>query len=113
MKIAIIHTIKNADQASLDMVYTYVATLEAQGHQVHLPVRDTNQKGTSIEICAHNVKKISEADRVDVFYNSNSLGTHFYLGAAFAFSKPVKVIQSEPLTTGKSFQNLLAEWEKE
>jgi nucleoside 2-deoxyribosyltransferase len=110
MKIGIIHTINGASEEYLTKVKFHAFTLWREGHEVHCPILDTNQSGTSIEICTSNVEAFRSCDEIHVFYNSASKGTHFDLGACFAMGKKIKVIESEPLTDGKSFQNLLHEW---
>lgn len=111
MKIGIIHSINSASEEHLTKVKAYAFSLWADGHAVHCPILNTNQNGTSMEICASNVEAFRTCDEIHVFYNSTSKGAHFDLGACFAMGKKIKVIESEPLTEGKSFQNLLNEWQ--
>lgn len=116
MRIFIICTVRNATPEYLDNLYKYVADLEAQGHQVHLPPRDTNQidnETGGFRICKDNMRGISSADEVHVSYNPASTGTHFDLGVAFALNKKIVIFQSmaNDNTNGKSFQNMLKYWE--
>lgn len=110
MKISIISNVKNASEQYKRYLEDYVNGLEQEGNIVHLPHRDTNQNGSSIEICTTNIEKIREADRVDIFWSGTSNGAHFDLGAAFALKKKIKVVDTIGNTEGKSFQNLLSEW---
>jgi hypothetical protein len=111
MKIGIICSIREASVEYTVLLWHYVHQKEDEGHTVHFPMRDTNQKGTSMEICTSNVEAFRTCDEIHVFYSSKSQGTHFDMGACFAMDKRIKVIASEPLTEGKSFQNLLSEWQ--
>ena len=112
MKIGIICPVRNASPEYTEALYAYVHRLEDEGHTVHFPPRDTNQKGSSIEICTSNTEAFRTCDEIHVFYSSTSKGTFFDLGACFAMGKRIKVQASEPLTEGKSFQNLLNEWQQ-
>ena len=112
MKVFIICTVRDATPEYRSRLEAYVAKLESDGNNVHLPHRNTNQSGTSWEICDQNADAINAADEVHVFYNSKSQGTHFDLGVAFGLQKKIVVVESEPLTEGKSFQNLLDTWQR-
>jgi nucleoside 2-deoxyribosyltransferase len=89
----------------------YVKMLELSGYVVHYPPRDTNQKGSSIEVNTQNVNAIKSADEVHVWYNPNSIGTHFDLGATFALGKRMVVAHNiDPLPQGKSYARLINEY---
>jgi nucleoside 2-deoxyribosyltransferase len=116
MKIFIICTVRNATEEYLKNLYDYVAKLEVNGHQVHLPPRDTNQVDNEtggFRICKDNMRGILSADEVHVSYNPASTGTHFDLGVAFALNKKIVVFQyiEDKNANGKSFQNMLKYWE--
>ena len=86
----------------------YVKNLEDQGIDVHYPPRDTNQNDTiGFRICSQNKKAIIESDEVHIFYNPNSTGSLFDIGMAFAFEKPIRLINKVETTEGKSFANVL------
>ena len=74
---------------------------------------------SGIEICKKNAKAIECSDEVHIFYNSNSQGTHFDMGVAFAiwlFINPkirIKVVKNEDYGKGKSYPRMLMEWEDE
>jgi nucleoside 2-deoxyribosyltransferase len=90
----------------------YVTKLESSGYIVHLPHRDTDQSATGIEICTQNMNAIKMSDEVHIFYSSESKGTHFDMGMAFALGKPMVVFENEPIIDdGKSFHRTLIEWE--
>lgn len=111
MKIFIICTVRSATPEYRKRLEEYVANLEAAGHIVHLPHRDTNQNGTGFEICTQNGDAIATSDEVHIFYNTESQGTHFDMGVAFALKKVIKFVDRTILTPEKSFKNMLAEWE--
>ena len=111
MRIFIICTVRKATDAYKEKLENYVIHLEDQGHKVHLPHRDTNQNATGLEICTQNANAIFAADEVHVFYNSESTGTHFDLGVAFALNKTIKIIENEKFDEHKSYARMIWEWE--
>ena len=120
MKIYILCTVRNATQEYRERLEKYVKGLEDYGHKVHLPHRDTDQNGTSIEICDQNKKAIEWSDEVHIFFNSESQGSFFDLGMAFMLTKTIKVIETESFdyvdengNYKKSFPLMLEEWESE
>lgn len=112
MRVFIICTVRNASNDYRERLERYVLELERVGVTVHLPHRDTDQTQTGIGICRQNRRAIEESDEVHIFYNPDSQGTHFDMGVSFALNKKIRVVESIPLTPGKSYQNMLAEWEK-
>lgn len=113
MNVFIICTIRGATQEYLNKLEAYVSNLESKGIKVYTPHRDTNQMALGYEICKQNMRGIIDADEVHIFYNSNSQGTHFDMGMAFALGKKIVIVENEPLTEGKSFQRMLTEWYEE
>jgi len=111
MKIFIICTVRRASEEYKKELEDYAAILESEGHEVHLPHRDTNQNATGGEICRQNATAIYNSDRVDIFYNELSQGTHFDMGVAFAFGKRIKIVKNGEMTSDKSFSRMLVEWE--
>lgn len=87
-----------------------VEILEGEGYEVHWPARDTNQEGTSLEICKQNREAMRKADVVHFIWDGISQGCLFDLGMAFEMEKPIIVLKTPPLTPEKSFQNLVVEW---
>ncbi|MCP4651447.1 MAG: hypothetical protein GY853_15380 [PVC group bacterium] len=112
MKIFIISTVRNAKDDYITKLENYVQKLELMGNEVHLPHRDTNQNNNGYAICQFNKNAIYDSDEVHIFYNSNSQGTHFDMGVAFAFGKKIKIIDNEKFGVGKSFPRMLTEWQK-
>jgi len=111
MKIFIICSVRNASDEYRSRLEVYVTKLEAQGHSVHLPHRDTNQNARSIDICEENRAAIHDSDEVHIFYSGGSQGTHFDMGVAFAYDKKIVIAENEPFGEGKSYPRMLTEWE--
>jgi len=108
----IICSVRNISEEYKKFLEKYVFILEQEENCiVHLPHRDTNQDASGLEICIENMKAIRSADRIDIFYNSKSQGTHFDMGVAFAFGKNIKIVQNEDFGEGKSYPKMLHEWE--
>jgi len=112
MNIFIISSVRNADLATKNKLDVYCICLEAMGHFVHLPHRDTDQAAKGIDICRQNMEAIKNADEVHIFYNGESQGIHFDLGMAFALGKQISVIENEPYGEGKCFPRMLDEWSR-
>jgi nucleoside 2-deoxyribosyltransferase len=110
-KVFIICSVRGTSDDYKVKLESYVAGLEAVGNKVHLPHRDTDQAATGLAICTQNMEAIRAADEVHIFYNKGSQGTHFDMGVAFASRKLIKIVENEPLTAGKSYQNMLVQWE--
>lgn len=120
----VICTVRNATEEYKKELEEFVAKKEAEGWIMHLPHRDTNQNATGLEICIENFNAISTADKVFIFYNPDSQGTHFDMGVAFAIAQLVKIGEMEgpPLNIeivqnikygeGKSYARMLDEWKK-
>jgi nucleoside 2-deoxyribosyltransferase len=113
VKVFVICSVRGASAEYRQTLEHYVGELEAGGADVHLPHRDTDQTLSGLDICKTNRAAIQEADEVHIFYSRESQGTHFDMGVAFALHKPLRVVENEPLTAGKSFPRMLEEWESE
>lgn len=112
MKIFIICTVRAATEEYRKKLEDYAAKLESEGHKVHLPHRDTNQKACGYDICEENCNAISESDEVHVFYNPESTGTHFDLGCSFALKKKIVVVENVQYGEGKNYPRMIDEWAK-
>lgn len=111
-RVFIIGSVRNASAEYRAKLETCAKQLETDGHRVHLPHRDTDQTASSWEICSTNREAIATADEVHIFYSSQSQGSIFDMGIAFGLNKTIRLIETEPLTQGKSFANLLDEWSR-
>ena len=93
-------------------VYDYTAELEARGHQVYLPPRDTPQDdATGLNICLRMCQQIRLADEVHIFYDKGSQGIHFDMGCAFALGKKWKLINNPLDGESKSYIKVIGETE--
>jgi nucleoside 2-deoxyribosyltransferase len=115
MKIFMICPVRNATPEMIEGIEAEVAALEAQGHRVYYPARDTNQDDrTGLNICKSNRAAIATADEVHIIWDGQSTGSLFDLGMAFALHKKiVPVVGRFPaMSSGKSFQNMVYDWQE-
>jgi nucleoside 2-deoxyribosyltransferase len=115
VKIFVICPVRNLEENMREHIELEVTRWEAEGHQVHLPYRDTNQADSvGLNICKENRTAIEAADEVRIFWDGQSTGSLFDLGMAFALRKPIHpAIGCFPrMTNGKSFQNMVYAWEE-
>lgn len=110
MNIFIICSVRGMDNKYRKKLENYAATLEKDGHKVHLPHRDTNQNTKGYYICHENARAIRNSHEVHIFYSPNSLGTHFDMGVAFAMNKKIVIVESIKFDENKSFPRMLTEW---
>ena len=114
MRIVIICSVRGASDEYRASLEQYVDSLEAAGHQVHLPHRDVDQQSRGIDICRAHRSAMKECDEVRLFYTDpTSQGTHFDMGMAFAFEKPIVVVENVPHGPEKSFGHMAEEWAEE
>lgn len=83
------------------------AKLEARGHTVYLPHRDTPQGLPGLAICRQNLAAIAGSDEVHLWYDESSSGVHFDLGVAFALGRPVRLIVDSPPLPPRKPSNLV------
>lgn len=90
----------------------WVDQIEAEGYRLHWPPRDTDQSDpVGLQICEANTTAIWQADVVFVVWDGKSQGCLFDLGVAFAYSKPIRVLEVPAIEPGvKSFQAMLHAW---
>jgi len=83
----------------------HVANLEKQGHTVFYPPRDAPQEcPTGEKIVKAEWDFLVNCDQVDVFWDTNSKGSHFDLGMAFAFGLPIHFVKLyHPDKDGKTY----------
>lgn len=110
--IFIICSVRGMNDEYLNKLFKYTKHLEEKGFLVYLPPRDTNQSLNSIEINKSNREAIKKCKEIHIFYNPKSSGTHFDLGQAFAFEKPLKIIEEIELPTGSVYNETINQWEK-
>jgi hypothetical protein len=113
MKIYILCPVTIATEETKLVLEEYARKLEILGHIVHLPHRDTNQSQSLLYICKDNYYAIKTADEVHIFFETESKGSHFDLGVAFALGKKIVVMYRGPLGPNKTFSNMIYDWEKQ
>lgn len=91
MKVFIIHSTGMTEDA-----LKYSQSLEDQGHDTYVPLRDTEQVlTTEAEILANNLKGIKWCDEAHVIWDLSSQGTLFDMGCAYALDKPIRIIKTK------------------
>jgi len=111
----IICPVRNLTDHEKRIIENYISNLEREGYNVHYPPRDTNQKDPiGLNITTENREAIKNSDRIDIYWNPKSSGSLFDLGMAFAYKKPIKLINENDVlpTEKKSFENVLLELNK-
>lgn len=105
--------VRNANEEQKLQIQDYIEKLENRGIEVYYPARDTDQHDAiGYRICCDNRDAIEASDEVHIFYDENSSGTLFDLGVAFAFEKPLIIVNDVARTEGKSFQNMMLMWSR-
>lgn len=77
------------------------------GCNLYIPMFDTKQDMSELEINMKHKRLIETCDEVHVLYQSESSGIHFDLGMAFMAGKPIRVIGDIKETDEKSYANFL------
>lgn len=82
------------------------------GYDVHNPKYAVDQNDeTGYGICLGHLEAMRIADRVDVFWDVTSKGSHFDLGMAFALKKPIRLVKLyQPDNEGKSYAKVMRIW---
>jgi nucleoside 2-deoxyribosyltransferase len=111
MKIYMCSPVRSITPAFEESVAAEVQALEAQGHKVWWPLRDTSQGQSALDICIDNRAAIREADEFHVCWDGASQGVLFDLGIAFALGKRINAVVGRVprMTHEKSFANLIHE----
>ncbi len=78
--------------AYLDRIKKYAEEMVDKGHYVTIPVFDTLQNATVLDILTKNKERMKDADEVHMIYDGRSDGTIFDFGMCFALEKPLKII---------------------
>lgn len=114
MKIHFICPVRGVTDEQQKEIDNYAAQLVAEGHTVHNPKYAVDQDDeTGMGICAGHLNSMLTANRVDVFWDVTSKGSHFDIGMAFALNKPIKVVKIyQPDTEGKSYLKVLQVMER-
>lgn len=112
MKIYIICSVRNCTPQQKRDADAYVASLEKLGHNVHYPPRDVDQNDpTGINICKAHSEYMAQCDEVHLMWNTESNGSHFDLGMAWAYKKPIKLIVAyQNDINNKSYLKVIKNW---
>jgi nucleoside 2-deoxyribosyltransferase len=113
INIFIICPVRNATEEQKNAIKSFISLLEEHGNKVYYPDKDTNQTDLiGYRICEDNRKAIENADEVYIFWDKNSQGSLFDLGMAFAYKKPLYIINFNEVeeTPTKSFANMITFW---
>lgn len=117
-KIFIICPVRDITEKERRFIENHISNLEAQGHKVHYPPRDTNQNDpVGLKICFDNRNAIRKATEIHVYWNGKSSGSLFDLGMSFMYGKLVflinkKEVEHDAKKGKKSFQNFLLALDK-
>jgi nucleoside 2-deoxyribosyltransferase len=115
MKYFAIRPVRNISENYAEGIEKQIHFYREQGHEVYDPITDTDQNDqTGYRICKDNLQAIKNCDCVLFMWDGKSQGCLFDLGMAFALGKPVKTVIGyvPPATQGKSFQNMVWQWEE-
>jgi nucleoside 2-deoxyribosyltransferase len=110
MNIYIICPVRSASEEQIADARKHVETLEKEGHTVFFPPRDVDQDHPdgARHIVEAELAAIQQSHEVHIFWDKNSKGSHFDLGAALALGKPVKLIRSFiPDGADKSYEKVI------
>ena len=75
-----------------DKIKKYAEELREKGHEVLIPVFDSWENATVLDILTENRRLMRLADEVHMIYDGRSDGTKFDFGMCFAMEKPLKII---------------------
>jgi len=114
MYIYVVCPVRNVTKEQTQEIDDYVFMLEREGHRVHYPPRDVNQDDeTGINIVKAHMKAMKAVDRVDIFWDKTSSGSHFDLGMAMIVDKPLKLVKTyQEDNAGKSYVKVMKIMEK-
>lgn len=104
---------RNINETQRQKINDYIKFLESKNIKSYYPARDTNQNDSiGFRICMDNRDGIKNADEVHIFWDSNSQGSLFDLGMAFALNKKLVIVNIDEVvpTATKSFANMILYW---
>lgn len=120
MRIYLVCPVRRATPEQTAAIREYVAGLEAVGHRVHWPARDTVQEdeGNGWQVCEQNCDAIYAADEIHVWWDPASQGSVFDLGMVWMLRALIDeqrlVLANEVRDPGgKSFEKVLLRWAEE
>lgn len=83
MNIYVICPVREATEDQTSEMEKYVRNLENEGHSVHFPPKSVSQNDTEVNICRFHAEAMMTADRVDIFWDVESSGSHFDAGMMY------------------------------
>ncbi len=91
MKAYLIHPVTGH---KLNEINPIVRAIEACGIDLYVPMRDTRQDSSILDICWLNRRAIEEAEVCFIVWDGESYGCMFDLGIAYALKKRVVMVSS-------------------
>jgi hypothetical protein len=112
MNIFMINPVRNVTTSQETEIRRHVAIIENRQkdwpeHKVHFNMRDVDQTKDGLSICTAHRDAMRIADEAHVWWDPNSVGSHFDFGMAFALGVPLKIINQFESTPHKSYGNVL------
>lgn len=107
--------VRNANEEQKQKMKTHIEQLEKEGKKIYYPARDTDQDDSiGFRICTDNKNAILNSKEIHIFWDKTSQGSLFDLGIAFGSGKKLVIVNPEDIekTEGKSFGNVILEWNK-
>jgi hypothetical protein len=113
--IFLICPVRIVTEEELKTIESFVEQVEKSGKKIYCPFRDTNQVDETggYRICRDNYHAMSNSTKIYIWWNKNSLGSHFDLGMAFVlnklFNKKIFLVNDENIeeTDEKSFLKVI------
>lgn len=94
MNIGIIGTTAYRD----NKMRVHIDKMREAGHQVRMPIFDSDGIRNEFELMTANKDMIKWADEIHVFWDGRSTGTLMDVAMAFALDKPIKIIYLEEMS---------------
>lgn len=108
MNIYIICPVRNMTSNQVKEIDEYITSLEDQGHGVHSYKKVDQHSETGFEIVQDHFLALNGADRVDIFWDVTSKGSHMDLGMAFALGKHLNLVKAyQEDNEGKSYLKVI------
>jgi hypothetical protein len=109
MKIYFICPVRRANEKTTAFAANHVKKMEKAGHEIFWPQRDVDQNDeTGFNIVTTELIAINMCDEVHVYWDKDSKGSHFDLGAAMIAGKRIVHVGSvEPDGPEKSYEKVM------
>ena len=113
MRIYLLCPVRLATPKQESELMELVIRLESEGHEVFYPAIDNIYEDidkTGEDICLANESAIICSDIVYIYWCHKSTGSYFDLGLAWAYKKPIKLVNEIEVPDKPTFESLLANW---